>query len=87
MNNKLIDKIDLDEFQGATKAVAEHYNISEEEAEQYIMSWGPKKLKRTGILDAAASWREGYTKPTIEKRKSQRRKKNKVARKSRKANR
>lgn len=87
MDSKLMEKIDLEEFQGATKAVAEHYNISEEEAEKYIMTWGPKALKRTGILDAGSSWREGYTKPTMEKRKSQRRKKNKMARKARKANR
>lgn len=87
MDNRLLGKIDLDEFHEAIKAVAEHYNISEEEAENYIMKWGPKALKRIGILDAGSSWREGYTKPTVEKRKSQRRKKDKIVRKAKKANR
>lgn len=87
MNNKLIDKIDLDEFEKATKAVKEHYNISEEEAEQYIMQWGPKDMKRVGLLDPESSWREGFTKKSLQRRVENRRKKNKQAKKARRKNR
>lgn len=87
MDNRLINKIDLDEFQKATKSVKEHYNISEEEAEQYIMKQGPKMLKRAGLLDNTESWKAGYTKPPTSKKINERRKKNKQARKSRRKNR
>lgn len=87
MDSNLINKIDLDEFQKATKAVKEHYNITEEEAEQYIMQWGPKAMKRVGLLEKGESWKAGYTKPPTSKKVNERRKKNKQARKSRKKNR
>ena len=87
MNSRTMEKIDLDEFQGAVKAVMNKYNTTEEEAEKYIMSWGPKRLKQYGIFESGESWREGHTKQTVEKRKNQRRKKNKMARKTRKSNR
>lgn len=87
MDNKIVDRLDLEEFTNVTNMVAKHYNISEEEAEEYVMSFGPKKLKRMGVLEADKGWRDGYTKQTIEKRKETRRKKNKMARKARRANR
>ena len=87
MNKNVLDKIDLEEFQGAVKAVMEKFNTTEEEAEKYIMSWGPKRLKAYNLLTAGESWRDGHTKQKLEKRVKNRRKKNKQARKARRANR
>lgn len=49
----------------------------------YALMMGPKKLHRSKLGDSEQGWREGYTKPTIEQRKAERRKKNKAARKAR----
>ena len=51
------------------------------------MSWGPKRLKAYNLLTAGESWRDGHTKQKLEKRVKNRRKKNKQARKARRANR
>lgn len=87
MNNKLINKLDLDGFSELTKKIVEQYNITEEEAEEYALKLGPKKLRSLGALETSSGWRENFTKPTLEKRKQNNRKKNKQARKARKLNR
>ena len=87
MNKKLLEKIDVDVFTKKADQVAKKYNLSDEEAEQYLLNLGPKKMINLGLFDQNVSWRAGYTKPTIEKRKVNNRKKNKNARKSRRKNR
>lgn len=87
MNQKLVNRLSLDEFTKLTDKVAKHYNISDEEAEKYVLSLGPQKLKNMGVLENNHGWRDGFTKQTIEKRKAHKRKKNKMAKKSRRANR
>lgn len=62
---------------GATQALK---NIA------YLMALGPKKQFKLGIT-YGIGWRAGITKPTIQARKEERRKKNKAARISRKNNR
>lgn len=81
--SNIIDKIDYDAFEKATKKIKERYNISEPEAEKYLMSLGPKALKNMRIFSNIHEWREGHTKQTIVKRKSERRKKNKISRQTR----
>jgi len=85
--SNLMEKIDLEKLQEVTKSVMSHYNITEEEAEQYIMKWGPKRMKKMGVLDNSESWKAGFTKQPTEKKIKERRKKNKQAKKSRKNNR
>lgn len=87
MDEKLTNRLDLDEFTKITNKVAKQYNISDEEAEEYVMSLGPKSLSRMGVLDGRHGWRDGYTKASVGKKKAHRRKKNKMARQSRRANR
>lgn len=84
---KLLNKIDLNEFTKLTNQIAKTYNISEEEAEEYAIKLGPKKLKQLNTFEDPNGWRAGYTKKTMGKRKSENRKKNKLARKARKGNR
>jgi hypothetical protein len=49
----------------------------------YLESMGPKYCHRKK-MSVDEGWRIGYTKPTLEKRTEERRKKNKIARKMRK---
>ena len=85
--NKLLGKIDLDTFIKKTENIKKTHNLSEEDAEKFLMDLGPKKLKSIGCLENDISWRAGYTKPTIAKRRSTNRKKNKLARIARRKNR
>lgn len=86
MDSKLVNRLDLDAFTEVTNKISKDYNVSEEEAEGYIMALGPKKLKKMGILEGTG-WRDGYTKQSIQKRKEGRRKKNKEAKKAKRKNR
>lgn len=52
----------------------------------YILSLPPKKIFKMGLAVDPDGWRAGYTKPTLEKRKQERRKKNKSARTARREN-
>ncbi len=84
---KLLNKIDLNEFIKLTNSIAKQYNISEEEAEEYALKLGPKKLKALNAFEDPNGWRAGFTKKTIGKRKSENNKKKKMAKESRKRNR
>lgn len=55
--------------------------------EEALKNLGPKRKFQLGLLNTPNQWRIGYTKPTLEKRKEKRRKKNKMARMARKTNR
>ncbi|MFW6014994.1 MAG: hypothetical protein ACOCRK_00995 [bacterium] len=81
MNNKILDKIDLDAFTEKSDMIKKTYNISDEEAGQYLLSFGPKRLSKIGVLEDRFGWREGFTKKSLMKRKENRRKKNKETRK------
>lgn len=52
----------------------------------YILSLPPKKIFKMNLAVDPSGWRAGYTKPTLEKRKQERRKKNKAARIARRSN-
>lgn len=79
--------IDREQMDKAKKNVSERFNIEESQAEDYLKQHGPKRLMKMGLLEDKFSWRAGFTKPTIESRKAKNRKKNKLARKARRANR
>lgn len=49
-DEKLLNRIDPEAFAQVSKKIAEVYNISEEEADDYLMKFGPKKMRRMGIL-------------------------------------
>lgn len=87
MDNKIVERADENNFLEAIEKVSKDYNISEEDAGQYLMSLGPKKLTQMGLMSNGRSWREGYTKPDIQTKKNKNKKKNKMAKKARKANR
>jgi len=87
MNNKLVNRLDLNEFTKLVDNVKKQYNISDEEAEKYVISLGPKKLKKLNTFEDPNGWRAGYTKPTVMKKKLNNKKKNKEARKARRKNR
>jgi len=84
MDQKLLNNINYDKFVETTDTIKKNYNISEQEAEEYLISLGPKKLTKLGVLDNSFSWRDGYTKKSVDKRVKERRKKNKMAQKSKK---
>ena len=65
----IMDKLDLNAFTEFSNSVAKKYNISEEEADDFVLKLGPKKLKRLGIFEASQGWREDLTKSSVEKRK------------------
>lgn len=87
MNKKIVDKVDEDGFIEAIDKVSKKYNISDEEAGQYLLSLGPKKLTKMGLMENAKSWRVGYTKPDISSRKAKNRKKNKMSKEAKRKNR
>ena len=80
-------KIDENNFKEVVEKVRGKYNIGEEEAIKYIFSLGPKKMSRMELFEEVKSWRAGYTKPTIEARKANNRKKEKNRRKASRRNR
>lgn len=61
--------------------------IKRDNAIAQLKSMSPKRLFLLGLDEEADGWRQGYTKPTIEKRKSANRKKNKQAKQARRINR
>ena len=87
MNKKIVDRVDENNFLEAIDKVSKEYNISDEEAGQYLFSLGPKKLTRMGLMENRKSWREGYTKQDISSRKAKNRKKNKMSKESKRKNR
>lgn len=78
-------KILVEDFNKMKTKLMEERNISSEDATQFIMKLGPKRLFKMGILEMHG-WRESFTKTPIETRKERNRRKNKQARKSRRAN-
>lgn len=72
----ITDKIDIDKYENKVKEIMNNHNISRSQAEDIILKAGPKKLYKAGMLNTEG-WKVGFTKPSLEKRKKQRRKKNK----------
>lgn len=87
MSNKIVNKLDLDGFSELTRKIIDQYNVTEEEAEEYALKLGPKKLRSLGALENSYEWRENFTKSPIKKKRKHNRKKNKMSKNSRKANR
>ena len=74
-------KISIEEFNTVKTRLETERNITSEQATQFLIKLGPKKLFKMGLLDRNG-WREGVTKSSIEDRKLKNRKKNKASKKS-----
>lgn len=69
------------------KAINEKWKFVANKEIEKIKRMNPEKIFKSGLAVTSDGWREGYTKPSLESRKTKRRAKNKLARKSRKENR
>ena len=76
MQNVIINEEETVETVEKTKEITRH-----EVADKFRRKITPKVLFKRGLLPEG--YRQGYTKQTLEKRKTERRKKNKLARKAR----
>lgn len=81
----LADSVDLKEDD--IKAIHSKHEFEAQMRIDKIFTLGPKELHRLGFALDKGSHRNGYTRPTAESKKASNRAKNKMARKSRKANR
>ena len=81
-----MNNLDRKNVANAVEKIKKEYNISDDEALKYLLKHGPKQLFKMNMFNDKGGWRAGYTKPTLEARKTERRKKNKLARKARKLN-
>jgi hypothetical protein len=74
-----------DETFGSTEeeTIKEKFNRESDQTINQIMNMGPKRLFQLNLSDNPNGWRRGYTKSPIGKGVAKRRKRNRMARKSR----